>query len=116
MLRRFLSALSVLALLTTLAAGECVACGAVAAIAKSGDCCNPDGSCKTAPAKYPTRCLKAHHAEQAVVEQAALVVPVAAVDTAVLVVLADCPRENPVSVSGEYSPPDIFLLNSVFLI
>ena len=73
-LRSFLSALIAAVLVTALAGGQCISCqtGASASSGK-GDCCTPDGRCKSST---PTRCLKAHNADTALIQQSAQMYPV----------------------------------------
>jgi hypothetical protein len=117
LLRSFLSALIAAVLVTALAGGQCISCqtGASASSGK-GDCCTPDGRCKTST---PTRCLKAHNADTALIQQSAQMYPVMTASSIDVIAWIDPVLSQvlaPAPLTCSYSPPEPYLLNSVFLI
>jgi hypothetical protein len=120
-LRSFLSAFTAAVLLLAMASGECISCPtSVSASSGKGDCCTKDGRCNATNHKsHPDRCVKAHSSEGALVKQGALVHPIITDST-----LEGTERIDPVlsqlqasvPLPCDYSPPEPYLLNSVFLI
>lgn len=119
-LRAILSILTVVILTASLAAGECIGCGIGAnQVASPESCCTADGQCKASPAKTPARCLKKHTHDESVVQQ---FVPIHLLtwetNAAPPAYSETAPQAEalPVPFSEYHSPPDLHLLNSVFLI
>ena len=119
-LRSFISALAAVVLLLAVATSECVFCQAsVFASSHQGACCSPDGRCKTSNHKSPSdRCLKAHNSEVASIKQSVHLQTVVTASTLEVTgtdpVLR--PIETPAPLTSKHSPPEPYLLNSVFLI
>jgi hypothetical protein len=120
-LRSFLSAFTAAVLLLAVASGECISCPTSAsASSRKGDCCTKDGHCNASNHKsHPDRCLKAHDSEVALVKQGVQAHPV--ITSSILEVTE---RIDPVlsqiqacvPLTCDYSPPEPYLFNSVFLI
>ena len=120
-LHRFLSAFTAAVLLLAGASGECISCPtSVSASSRTGGCCTKDGRCNAAQHKsHPDRCLKAHDSEIALVKQGVQVHPEITSCT-----LQVTERTDPVLIrvsesvplTVDCSPPEPYLLNSVFLI
>ena len=119
-LQSWLSAIGIALLLAVTASGECVSCATGRGIpTKKGDCCTPDGRCKMPNRKAPdTRCVKSHGEQPVIIEKAMQVTGVAAVSDIVEETIEPVTRAIEPSVPFElhYSPPDLSVLHSVFLI
>ncbi len=120
-LRSFLSALTAAILLLAVASGECISCPAsVSASSRKGDCCTKDGHCNASNHRsHPDRCLKAHDTEVALVKQCVQVHPEitsSTLEAAERIDPALSRVEASVALTRYYSPPEPYLLNSVFLI
>jgi hypothetical protein len=121
-MRSFLSALTAAVLLVAVASGECISCPtSVSPSSRKGNCCTKDGRCNAFDHKsHPDQCLKAHDTEVALVKQCIQVHPEITSST-----LDVTERIAPALISQiqasvplgcDYSPPEPYLLNSVFLI
>ena len=123
--RSILSGLVCAAVLWTVMAGECAACQQLLRSPGSdGTCCTSTGKCKTAPAPAPAHrhCkTPANLSQQVVVADVGVLAhfdaPLAPV-TGLSWVVSLSPEPLPAARGGPqlHSPPDLFCLNSAFLI
>jgi hypothetical protein len=119
--RRILGVLTAAVLVLAVVSGECLSCRAtVFASSRRGACCTPDGRCKTSSHNSPSdRCLKAHNSQLALIKQGVQAHPVVTASTLEVAERTDpvlTRIEAPAPLTGKYSPPEPYLLNSVFLI
>jgi hypothetical protein len=120
-LRSVLSAFTAAVLLLAVGSDQCISCRtSVSASSRRGDCCTADGSCKTSSHKLPSgHCLKAHNSEAALVKQGVQVhseITASTLEVAERVDPALNQIQASVPLTCDYSPPEPYLLNSVFLI
>ena len=116
-LRTLVSTTALAVLLIALSSAGMIACGDVVA-SQPDKCCNTDGSCKYAPDDDSSGCcLKARSIELPVIEQSRLISVAACLPLAGPAdVLMPRPAAGNVCRTAQYSPPDLYLLNSTFLI
>jgi hypothetical protein len=120
-MRSFLSALAAAVLLVAVASGECISCPtSVSASSRKGNCCTKDGRCNASDHKpHPDQCLKAHDTEVALVKQCIQVHPEitsSTLEVAQRIAPIFSQIQASVPLGCDYSPPEPYLLNSVFLI
>ena|ERR1035438_995422 len=120
-LRSFLSAFTAVVLLMAAASAECISCPtSVSASSRKGNCCTKDGRCNASNHKsHPDRCLKTHDTEVALVKQCVQVHPEITSSTLEVAERIDpalSQIKTPAPLICNYSPPEPYLLNSVFLI
>ena len=116
--RTLLSAVAIGVLILALFSAQGYACG-IGQPSHSRDCCTSDGNCKAdSDNDGSSCCLRARTADFVALEQSSheRAATADAVRTPVPILVAIAAAPSPSATLARYSPPDIYLLNSAFLI